>query len=281
LSGTDADTITPPPGATTVEAGTSGVVACLGETALPTTACATPQVDLSGTVDTTGPVPLANVCVFVLDADNNNTGTMTDAQGNWSVSGLPAGFNVVVGFVPFFIGTGGPCQSNGGPPVPPAGQLQPVFYGNVWANLADPALLNDPYTWAVEHGAIALSAPTANVDACLTNAAGTVVPRPSCTPSAATVVATSPTTPTAASSNAAPLAFTGATIIPLVTTGSGLLLSGLVFLGASAAGRRRRLHSRLHTSAVALRHTSRHTGPLSRIKIPALLQRSRRQATPL
>ena len=98
--------------------------------------------------------------------------TMTDAQGNWSVSGLPAGFNVVVIFVPFFSGTRGPCQGNGGgsgPPVPGPGQLQPVFYGNVWANLADPTFLNDPYTWGVHRGAITLSAPTANVDACITN----------------------------------------------------------------------------------------------------------------
>ena len=112
LSGTDEHVITPPPGATTVAAGTSGIVACLGATALPTGPCATPQVILSGHVDTTGPVPLANVCVFVLDASGNNgPPTMTDAQGNWSISGLPAGFNVVVGFVPFFIGDGGPCQN--------------------------------------------------------------------------------------------------------------------------------------------------------------------------
>ena len=198
LSGTDEHVITPPPGATTVDAGTSGIVACLGATALPTAACVVPPVVLSGHVDTTGPVPLANVCVFVLGSDRNGTAqTMTDAQGNWSISGLPAGFNVVVGFVPFFNGTGGPCQNDGPPPVPQAGQLQPVFYSNIWANLADPNLLNDPYTWAVDHGATVLSAPTANVDACITNAAGTVVPRPSCTPSVPAVVATSPTTPAA------------------------------------------------------------------------------------
>ena len=152
LSGTDEHVITPPPGATTVDAGTSGIVACLGATALPTAACAAPSVVLSGHVDTTGPVPLANVCVFVVDASGNGAQAMTDAQGNWSVSGLPAGFNVVVVFVPFFSGTKGPCQGNGGgsgPPVPGPGQLQPVFYGNVWANLADPSFLNDPYTWGV------------------------------------------------------------------------------------------------------------------------------------
>jgi hypothetical protein len=241
LSGTDEHVITPPPGATTVAAGTSGIVACLGATALPTAPCAVPPVVLSGHVDTTGPVPLANVCVFVLGSDRNGTAqTMTDAQGNWSISGLPTGFNVVVGFVPLFNGSGGPCQNDGPPPVPQAGQLQPVFYSNIWADLADPNLLNDPYTWAVAHGATVLSAPTANVDACITNAAGTVVPRPSCTPSIPAVVANSPTTLAATVPSASPLlAFTGATFLPLVTIGSGLLLSGLALLVISSTGRRR------------------------------------------
>jgi hypothetical protein len=280
LKGTDEHVITPPKGATTVDAGTSGIVACLGATAVPTAACAVPSVVLSGHVETTGPVSLANVCVFVVDASGNGAQAMTDAQGNWSVSGLPAGFSVVVVFVPFFSGTKGPCRGNGGgsgPPVPGPGQLQPVFYGNIWANLADPTFLNDPYTWAVAHGATVLSAPTANVDACITNAAGTVVPRPSCSPSAAVVAANAPTTPAAAAPRASPLlAFTGATFLPLVTIGSGLLLAGLALLAISSTGRRRWLHGQLRTSAVPLRHTSRRTGPLSRMKIPSRLQRSRR-----
>ena len=282
LSGTDEHVITPPPGATTVAAGTSGIVACLGATALPTGPCATPQVILSGHVDTTGPVPLANVCVFVLDASGNGALAMTDAQGNWSISGLPSTFNVVVAFIPFFGGTANPCGQGGGgggnPPVPAAGALQPVFYGNVWINLADPALQNDPYSWAVAHGATTLSAPTANVDACITNAAGTVVPRPSCSPSGAAVVANASTTPAAAAApSASPLlAFTGATFLPLVTVGSALLLAGLALLVISSTGRRRWLHSHVRTSAVPLRHTSRHRGPLSRIGIPSHLKRPRR-----
>ena len=284
LKGTDEHVITPPKGATTVAAGASGIVACLGETALPTAACAVPSVVLSGHVDTTGPVPLANVCVFAVDASGNGAQAITDAQGNWSVSGLPTGFNVVVVFVPFFSGTAGPCQGNGdggGPPVPGPGQLQPVLYNNVWVNLADPTFLNDPYTWAVAHGGIVLSAPTANVNACITNAAGTVVPRPSCTPSVPAVVTASPTTPAATVPSASPLlAFTGATFLPIITIGSSLLLAGLALLAISSTGRRRWLHSHLRTSAVAHRHTRRHTGPLSRIKLPSHLQRSRRQATP-
>jgi hypothetical protein len=77
------------------------------------------------------------------------------------------------------------------------------------------------------------------------------------------------------------LAFTGATFLPLVTIGSGLLLAGLALLAISSTGRRRWLHGQLRTSAVPLRHTSRHTGPLCRIEIPpVLLPRSRRRGTP-
>jgi hypothetical protein len=76
------------------------------------------------------------------------------------------------------------------------------------------------------------------------------------------------------------LAFTGATFLPIITIGSSLLLAGLALLAISSTGRRRWLHSHLRTSAVAQRHTRRHTGPLSRIKLPSHLQRSRRQATP-
>ena len=65
-----------------------------------------------------------------------------------------------------------------------------------------------------------------------------------------------------------------------VTIGSGLLLSGLVLLAISWTGRRRWLRCQLRTNAVALRHPSRHTGPLCRIRIPSLIQRSSRQATP-
>jgi len=241
LTGTDEHVITPPPGATTVPAGASGVVACLGATALPTTACAVPPVELSGHVDTTGPTPVANVCVFAVDPSGNGSLVLTDAHGNWSMSGLPAGFSVVVIFVPLFGSLARPCQGNGGgggPPVPGPGQLQPVLYNNVWVNLGDHTFLNNPYTWAVAHGGTILSAPTANVDACLTDAAGTVVPRPSCTPSSPAVVTASPST-TAGTGAFSSLAFTGATFVPLVTIGSGLLLAGLVVIAIASTRRRR------------------------------------------
>ena len=64
---------------------------------------------------------------------------------------------------------------------------------------------------------------------------------------------TSSTTPAAAAPSASPLlAFTGATFLPLVTIGSGLLLAGLALLAISSTGRRRWLHSHVRTSAVPL-----------------------------
>jgi LPXTG-motif cell wall-anchored protein len=55
-----------------------------------------------------------------------------------------------------------------------------VFYSNVWLNLADPALLNDAGGWALAHGATLITQPTSGINACLTTAPGSVVPRPTC-----------------------------------------------------------------------------------------------------
>lgn len=237
LTGTDEHVITPPAGATAVAAGTTDVVACLGATTLPTKACAVPPVDLSGTVDTIGPKPLANVCVFVVSADGNGAQTMTDAAGQWSVSGLPANFNVVVAFIPYFLGNRGPCQENGVPPVPATGALQPVFYMNTWINLADPSLGNDPYTWAIAHGAYALTRPKTDVDACITTAAGTVVPRPGCIAAAVTT-----TTSPSIALDATSLPATGADPRALGMVGTGLLVIGMTVLRLSTRRRSRGLH---------------------------------------
>jgi Glycine rich protein len=218
LAGTDEHVIVPPNGATAVAAGTSGIVACLGATSLPTAACAPAAVALSGTVVTTGNTPVSNVCVFAL-APNGETVTVTDASGHWSLGGFPHTFSVVVGFVPSFGPAGQPCNSgNGPPPVPAAGSLQPVFYSNVWLNLGDPTLLNGPQAWALAHGATLITQPTSGIDACLTTAPGTVVPRPTCAAPAA-------------------LARTGTDGGPLLT--SGILLAMLGFLALSIRLRRR------------------------------------------
>jgi Glycine rich protein len=179
LAGTDEHTIVPPSGATAVAAGASGIVACLGDTALPTAACAPAAVVLSGTVVTTGNVPVSNVCVVAI-GDGGIVMAVTDAAGHWTLSGFPRAFAVVVGFVPAFGPPDQPCNTGGPPPVPAAGSLQPVFYSNVWLNLADPSLLNDPGSWALAHGATLITQPTSGINACLTTAPGSVVPRPTC-----------------------------------------------------------------------------------------------------
>ena len=232
LTGTDEHTITPPPGAAAVPGGASGIIACLGATALPTAACVVPDGVLSGTVDTTGPVPLADVCVVMLDSQGNGVGeAISDANGNWSITGLPRTYNVVVVFLPGASDPGSPCANNNGPPpVPAAGALQPVFYNNIWVNLADPALLNDPYTWALAHGATLVTASTTTLDACITTAAGSIVPRPSCTP-------TTPMTPAGSASGDDVLANTGTPIRSLTAGGTVLALLGAFLL---QVGRRRR-----------------------------------------
>ncbi len=88
---------------------------------------------------------------------------------------------LVIGVIPPFDVGFGPCRSQGPPPVPAAGQLQPEFYADTWVNLADQALLSDPYGWG--HGPRRPKhhySRSAGIDVCLTTDPGTVVPRPSC-----------------------------------------------------------------------------------------------------
>jgi Glycine rich protein len=220
LTGTDEHTITPPAGATAVAGGTSGVIACLGATALPSAACAIPNGVLSGTVDTTGPAPLADVCVIMLDSKSNGVGVaVSDSSGHWSITGLPSTFSVIVVFLPGASDPGSPCAGgNGPPPVPAAGALQPIFYNNIWINLADPVLLNNPYAWAVAHGATLVTASTTHLDTCITTADGTITPRPSCTPAAQ------------AATTAEAIANTGTPTAALLIGGTTVTLLGVLLL---------------------------------------------------
>lgn len=215
VSGTDEATIVPPNGATAVVAGSSGIVACLGATALPTAPCAPAAIVLSGTVVTTGNMPVANVCVVVI-SNGGIAASVTDGSGRWTFAGLPPTFSVVVGFLPAFGPPDEPCNSGGPPPVPAAGTLQPVFYSNVWINLADQALLNDPQGWALAHGATPITQPTSGIKACLTTAPGTVVPRPTC---------------------AAELARTGIDVAPTLVASILLILLGALLLTIRARRR--------------------------------------------
>ncbi len=242
LTGTDEHTITPPAASAAVTAGASGVLACLGANALPTAACVVPDAVMSGTIDTTGSKPLADVCVVLLDHTGNGIGaTISDANGNWTITGLPHAFNAVLVELPDASDPNSPCagNNNGPPPVPPAGALQPIFYNNVWVNLADPTLLNDPYQWAIAHGATILTTGAAGVDTCITTALGSTTPRPICS---------LPATTAGADAADAPLANTGTPTTPLLTTGAGLATLGTLLLLLTTRRRRAPCPSQLRAS---------------------------------
>jgi hypothetical protein len=141
--------------------------------------CAGP---ISGRVVTGGSTPLAGVCVFLLEADQGGVAlAITGADGSYRFDAAPVDVDLVVGFLPPFIGPDGPCQpGNGPPPTPPAGALQPVAYRDVFIDLSNPTLLQNPFAVLVAAGAQTVRAGATGIDACLTSAPGTQVPRPSC-----------------------------------------------------------------------------------------------------
>lgn len=137
---------------------------------------------LSGSVSTTGGAPVAAACIYVLSSSGVYPG-LTDADGRWSAPNLPDDAVFAVGVVPPFVGPFGPCAAEGPPPISGPGELQPVFVGDIWIDLADPSLVGDqsnPFAFAVSHGATTFSDTTAGIQACLTTAPGDVVPRPAC-----------------------------------------------------------------------------------------------------
>ncbi|HEY5891005.1 MAG TPA: hypothetical protein VIW94_09930, partial [Acidimicrobiia bacterium] len=137
-------------------------------------------------------VPVNQACIFVLATGAVFPG-ITDANGEWSIGGLPDDYSFAVGIVPPFVGTFGPCAENGPPPIPGPGELQPVFAGDVWIDLSDPNLtggLGDPFVFSSNAGATIFSDTTSGIEACLTNAPGSQVPRPSCQLAATTTSTT-------------------------------------------------------------------------------------------
>jgi hypothetical protein len=111
---------------------------------------------------------------------------VTDADGRWTLTGLPVNFDFVVAAIPPF-GTGpNGCQTDGPPPVPAAGALQPEFYDDTWADLSDQNLLSGPFAWANDpkspHPAIALRNNRTGIDFCLTTETGRATERSSCDP---------------------------------------------------------------------------------------------------
>ena len=208
--------LTPPaaPPATDVADNTTNVAICLGRTTLYSGTCtATPRPSgtgvISGIVVKTGALPVDQACVLAYLADPAVAAYVgiTDAQGKYSITGLPIGRLFVVGALPPFNVGQGPCVLPDGPlPTFAAGELQPVWFAGVWLNTAAAALDSNPYTYAVSVGATAVADGATAIDACLSNAAGTVVPRPACTAAVTVVTAAAATATTIP---AASLAHTG------------------------------------------------------------------------
>ncbi len=185
--------LVPPATATPVAAGTQNLDVCLGPHD-PETGCAsvTAGGTITGTVLTTGGAPEPNACLVVFAASNPtgpSSGAITSANGTYTLGGLPDAVDLTIGFVPPFSGPGGLCDLSRAPPPPPPGALQPVWSGNVFFNLADPALGPNPYAASLAQGALIVHTGD-TVDACLTSAPSTQVPRPPCIPAAAPVVVT-------------------------------------------------------------------------------------------
>ena len=237
--------------------------------------CATPQVVLSGHVDTTGPVPLANVCVFVVDASGNGGQAMTDAQGNWSVSGLPAGFNVVVDLRPVLQRYQGSLQGQRRRERATRARARSTPARLLRQHLGQPRrshLSERPLPWGVAARGHHLERAHRQRRRLHHQRGRHRGPKTELQPDCRGRGGEwSDHRPAAAAPSGSPLlAFTGATFLPLVTFGSGLLLAGLALLAISWTGRRRWLHCHLRASAVPLRHTNRRTGPLSRIRFRRL-----------
>jgi hypothetical protein len=150
--GTDPLTAVPPRDADPVAAG-STVVACLGRNnTLPTT-CTVPDRTASGRVVRAGNVPIRNACIVALGPDNLLANVaVSSADGRWKLTGLPINYDYIVGAIPSFQTRAGPCgeSDEGPPPAPPPGALQPEFYDDTWADLAELGGRDDAFAWATD-----------------------------------------------------------------------------------------------------------------------------------
>ena len=185
FNGTVIGNALPPAGSTDIDPGSSAVEACLAPDRLPT-ACTEPTTRFSGRVVGAGQSPINRACIFALGSAGPLGQAITSADGRWTIDNLPINFPLVVGVLPPFDVGEGPCVTEDGPPPVPAGELQPEFYTNTWANVADDDLGDNPYGWAVARGAQSITNNRSGIDVCLTTDAGTVVPRPLCDPASPT-----------------------------------------------------------------------------------------------
>ncbi len=238
FTGTDPDTALPPPAADQVTAG-SNITACLGkQNALPTE-CATPDATVSGRVVGFGPVPIFQACIVALGPDGNVSNVaVSDANGRWTLTGLPINYNFVIAVLPPIQTSRGPCQLDGPPPAPPPGALQPEFYDDTWADLSDQNLLQNPFGWATDpnspHPAVTLRNSRTGIDVCLTTETGRNTERGSCDPGTPTPTPT-PTATVTPSVTGTPstqpvLAATGGPSRLTVALGAALLLGAVGLL---------------------------------------------------
>jgi hypothetical protein len=238
--GTDPSTALPPRGAAQVTAG-SKIVACLAkQNALPTE-CAAPDTTVSGRVVSFGPAPVFQACIVAIGANDMEVGfAISDADGRWTISGLPINFDYVVGVIPPFRTREGPCTgTNGPPPAPPPGALQPEFYDDTWADLSDPILDEFPFTWATDpnspHPAVVLRNSRIGIDVCLTIETGRATQRSSCDPATPT---TAPTESDSDTDSKAALAATGGPSPLLPALAAAMVVGAVVILGrARSIGR--------------------------------------------
>jgi hypothetical protein len=181
-------------------------------------------------VITEGGAPVSQACIYILTSPPFVIPTLTDSAGQWQVTGLPDNYSYAIGVIPPFDLGFGPCTNNGPPPIPGPGELQPVFIGDIWVDLSDPNLtggLQDPFTFAVNAGATVFTGSNTGLQACLSTAPGSVVPRPPCI---AAVTTTTTTAVQSTTTTAEILPVTGSSASPWLAAGSLLLMSGLVAL---------------------------------------------------
>ena len=199
---------------------------------------------LSGTVLTEGGLPVADACIFVLSSPLFVFQTITDSAGNWSLGDLPDTYSYVVAAVPPFQGSFGPCANNGPPPIPGPGDLQPVFYDDIWIDLSDPALTGgqgDPYVFAVNAGATILTSSTSGIESCLTTAPPEANPRPLCIAQVTTTTTTTTTTLVSTTTTAPDVdaGVTTTTVPPTLpftgTSTTSLSVIGSLLIGLGAA----------------------------------------------
>jgi hypothetical protein len=232
--GTNPSIALPPRDADPVFAG-SNVVACLGtDNALPT-ACTTPNKTASGRVVGVGPKPISQACIVAIGANDTELGfAMSDADGRWKMSGLPINYDYIVGVIPPFRISDGPCKTGAGegpPSAPRSGALQPEFYDDTWVDLTDPSLRDkSTFAWATDpdspHPAVKLRNNRTGIDFCLTTETGRDTERSSCDPDTQTPTATASATDLpstqpalAATGGSSPLAPALATVLLLSAVG--------------------------------------------------------------